>query len=176
MPKTLSDWHKKRISEANSGKNHWNWGNKYSIERRKKMSESFKARFIAGAVPWNYKAGISKDVEYKKQWKRDHPENIRASRKRAQERNRLSVLLKVGRGKVECVRCGCTERNILQINHKNFGGGKENRAFGGSKLYTYIRVGKREIDDLELLCRVCNNAHYAESISGIVYTIKWAKK
>lgn len=61
----------------------------------------------------------------------------------------------------KCVRCGCDDPRILEINHKNGGGAIELR-IKGTQLYHDIASGKRKTDDLELLCKPCNAIHYLE--------------
>lgn len=64
-----------------------------------------------------------------------------------------------------CVRCGCDDPRILEINHKNGGGGIELRS-KGTQLYHDIASGKRSTEDLELLCKPCNAIHYLERKFG----------
>ncbi len=67
----------------------------------------------------------------------------------------------------ECVNCGCDDIRLLEINHKNGGGGKEYKARGNfTSLYRDIIALRRPVDDLEILCRVCNAKHYLESKYG----------
>jgi hypothetical protein len=74
---------------------------------------------------------------------------------------RKSVLLVVGRGNVVCVNCGCDRPELLEVNHINGGGGKEIRASAG-KFYQQIVKLQRPVDDLNLLCKVCNALHAIE--------------
>jgi hypothetical protein len=77
---------------------------------------------------------------------------------------RSKALDVVGRGKVECVRCGCNKKEILEINHKNCDGKKKDRH--SQRMFRKIIHGEREIDDLEILCRICNILHYVEFKNG----------
>ena len=55
------------------------------------------------------------------------------------------------------------------------GGGKEIKE-KGAKYYWEIIQGKREITDLELVCKVCNAKHYLELKYGKQpFQIKWIK-
>lgn len=72
---------------------------------------------------------------------------------------RNKVLNVVGRGKLECARCSCNKRNILEINHMDGNGRKDGHC---QVFFRNIISGKRSIDDLEILCRVCNIWHYIE--------------
>ena len=71
------------------------------------------------------------------------------------------------------VRCGCDDIRLLEINHKNGGGNQECRK--GEKItniYYEIYKGRRGMDDLEILCRVCNAWHYLElKYGGLPYKI-----
>ena len=63
----------------------------------------------------------------------------------------------------QCVRCGCDDTRLLEINHKNGGGGKEMQKGKKSfRFYLDIANGIRTTDDLELLCRPCNAIHALE--------------
>ena len=62
-----------------------------------------------------------------------------------------------------CNSCGCDDRRLLEINHKNGGGGKElAKGYNSVKFYRDIAGLRRKVDDLEILCRVCNAKHYLE--------------
>lgn len=85
---------------------------------------------------------------------------------------RRAVLL-VGRGVVSCVRCGCDKPEVLEINHKTGGGGKELRQLKG-KFHRAIATMRRGVDDLELLCRPCNAVHALELKYGpLPFKVVW---
>lgn len=72
----------------------------------------------------------------------------------------------------KCVYCGCDILEALEINHKNGGGikelkGKYNYRGKDLMLCREIISGRREIDDLELSCRVCNSVHYLEKLKKL---------
>ena len=82
----------------------------------------------------------------------------------------------IGGGKVQCVRCGCNDQRLLEINHKTGGGGKEMK---GKSHAFYISIArlKRKTDDLELLCRVCNAQHYLEMKYGeLPFLVVWGAR
>lgn len=86
---------------------------------------------------------------------------------------RRRAALLVGRGELMCVKCGCDRPELLEINHKDGGGGKEHRA-AGNKFYRQIANMMRAVDDLELLCRPCNAVHYLETKHGpLPFKIVW---
>ena len=62
----------------------------------------------------------------------------------------------------KCANCGCDYLPLLQINHKNGGGRKEKAQYCTNRVfYRAIIKGRRTIDDLDVLCSVCNTMHYA---------------
>jgi hypothetical protein len=74
-----------------------------------------------------------------------------------------------------CVSCGCNDLRLLEVNHKNGGGGKEyHRLKNNMNFYRDISMLRRKIDDLELLCKVCNAKHYLELKYGkLPIEVKW---
>ena len=68
--------------------------------------------------------------------------------------NKIRVVGILGR---QCKGCGIKDIRILEVNHKNGNGTKELKECGGSNvLYRLIAQGKRQTNDLELLCANCN--------------------
>lgn len=69
-----------------------------------------------------------------------------------------------GTSKPRCNRCGVPDIRVLEINHKDGGGGRElaPRGRGSTRFYWDIALGRRGVDDLELLCRPCNAIHALE--------------
>ena len=97
------------------------------------------------------------------------------NREEWKKNRRISVLKKV-QNYINCVRCGCDDYRLLEINHKNGGGKKELKNFQkyGRSIEEVIRRGWRETDDLELLCRPCNQIHYLERKYGsLPIEVKW---
>lgn len=75
---------------------------------------------------------------------------------------RLHVLqLIAGDGPIACVRCGCDDVRLVEINHRDGGGGKDRRKGSESWLIDII-AGRRSTHDLEVLCRPCNSVHALE--------------
>ncbi len=67
----------------------------------------------------------------------------------------------------ECANCGCDDIRLLEVNHKNGGGGKEmEKGRNSMAFYRDIIALRRPVDDLEILCRVCNAKHYLEMQYG----------
>lgn len=78
------------------------------------------------------------------------------------KRQRLKALKRVGRDKIECIRCGCSDYRFLEINHKYGGGAKEYKQFGTHGVIQSINRKNRTIRDLEILCKPCNGIHALE--------------
>ena len=55
----------------------------------------------------------------------------------------------------KCVRCGETDRRVLQINHLNGTGGGEDR-YNQRKFLRSLVKGQRSTDNLEVRCANCN--------------------
>lgn len=124
------------------------------------------------------KCGIKKDVRLRKapvrigtlkEWRKQRP----GYSGEWERRYRRRALLVVGNGNVACVRCGCDMPEIIEINHKNGGGGKELKKLG-NKWNRMIAKLERDVSDLELLCRPCNAIHYLESKHGpLPFRVIW---
>jgi predicted nucleic acid-binding Zn-ribbon protein len=98
------------------------------------------------------------------------PENARKQHKEYMLLLRKRVFFRIT-GSIHhwCVRCGCDDFRLLEINHKNGGGRKEllvGRKTKARAFYHAIANGERKTDDLELLCRPCNAIHYLELLHG----------
>jgi len=111
--------------------------------------------------------------DYQRKWKSENSEYS----KRWNEQRKIKLLIVVSDNNLYCIRCGCNNVRLLEINHKNGGGHKELQ--GGKmkhKFYQGILDGTRKVDDLELLCRVCNARHYLELKFGkLPYEISYNK-
>lgn len=94
------------------------------------------------------------------------------SDKSRRDRIRKKLLTYIGRGQIKCIHCGCDKQELLEINHINGGGTKENAH--PAKFYYGILRGERRIEDLELRCKICNALHYLEMQYGRTeYMIRW---
>jgi hypothetical protein len=111
------------------------------------------------------------NVDALKSWRKKNPGYATEHSRKYRE---IAVQV-VSCGRVACVRCGCDDKRLLEINHKNGGGGKEMRAGKAShRFYIDIARLRRPVDDLELLCRVCNAAHYLELKFGTLpFRVVW---
>lgn len=86
---------------------------------------------------------------------------------KSRERIRLTNFNRVSNNNPVCENCGCNDLRILEINHINGGGTKEREGGKSSNQFaTDIYMGRRGVDDLNLLCKVCNALHYLEMKFG----------
>ncbi len=89
-------------------------------------------------------------------WAKEHERKFQYGRKRAWLM-RKKALLTIGN---ECENCGEKDIRVLQINHLKGGGSEErkgkNRKRSSHKFYRDIVIGKRKLDDLNILCSNCN--------------------
>ena len=115
---------------------------------------------------WAKEYGRRPEVLAQRKIIRDRPENKLKTKMRT--KNKVFALL----GN-KCVYCGCDNLNALEINHKNGGGTKERKKSRIISLWQAVAYGHRKIDDLELVCRVCNAVHYLE-LKGITgFNVIW---
>lgn len=70
-------------------------------------------------------------------------------------------------GGKKCCNCGCDDFSILEINHINGGGRKELKGKQNRQLYRDIVNDKVNLDEYNVLCRICNALHYVAQILGI---------
>jgi len=66
-----------------------------------------------------------------------------------------------------CAECGCDELAILEINHKSGGGNKIAKDRPLRMQHLDIVLGRVDLSEYNVLCRVCNAAHYVRELLGI---------
>ncbi len=109
-----------------------------------------------------------------KRWRDKYPEKQALARKRAYNNRKLKAILKVGEAR--CVRCGCDELDFLEFNHIGGNGCKDHRENKNVPMMDRILTGKRNTDDLEIVCRVCNALDFLERKNNKQskrFSIKW---
>ena len=100
-----------------------------------------------------------------KEWYRTYQKQHYEELKIKDRRKVLAIISKSITPK--CANCGCDDIRLLEVNHKDGGGGKE--MMKGQKSQSFYRdiiALRRSVDDLEVLCRVCNAKHYLETKYG----------
>ena len=138
---------------------------KYYKDHKKHINESSKKYRI------EHKEDIAK-------YRSEHREERNKYMKKRRKELRIKLLNIISNGNICCVKCGCDDIRLLEINHKNGRGNKElQKGKKSLKFYDDILKGKRKTDDLELLCRICNNLHYLELKFGkLPYKISYKKE
>jgi predicted RNA-binding Zn-ribbon protein involved in translation (DUF1610 family) len=87
-------------------------------------------------------------------------EKLKEIQRKYKQNLRLYALHRIGGIHPKCVYCDCDDIRMLEINHK-FGGGREEfKEKPHEKFYSEIINFKRPINDLEIVCKVCNIVHY----------------
>lgn len=96
------------------------------------------------------------------------------------KRRRLSLKLRAlqiisGLEVPECCSCKCKDLRALEQHHKNGGGHKELKAYNNANKSFYLEIvmGRRETDDLEVFCRVCNAKEYMSAKFGLQFEVKF---
>lgn len=110
-------------------------------------------------------ASINSALGYVRMWHIQNPMQSPGTLEKRQRRIKYLLMISPD---VKCANCGCDIYDLLEVNHKAGGGGKESITYrlAGSNLQAQVMMGKRTTDDLEICCRVCNALHYIETIKG----------
>jgi hypothetical protein len=110
-------------------------------------------------------------------WKSSHREQLKESARDYGRRLRISAIQKIaGTDHPTCRNCGCDDIRVLEINHINGGGTQETKHLGaGVNFYRLIVNGKRSVNDLNILCKICNALDFIQRTYsvGSRYSIRW---
>ena len=87
-----------------------------------------------------------------------NPEEERRKWREQHKRVREKAMERIG-GK-RCFNCGCNDFSILEINNINGGGRKELKTKQNRQLYRDIMNDKVNLNEYNVLCRICNALHY----------------
>ena len=96
---------------------------------------------------------------------------IKKYHKEYYQKIRLEVLARIDPD-MKCSMCGCDDTRFLEVNHIKGGGRKEQQRFkeeshnSNQNIIMLIHKGKRGVEDLNLLCRVCNSIDHLERKYG----------
>lgn len=119
----------------------------------------------------------SKGRKTKKKYYEYHREELNRYSKKYNEEVYNKARMVIGKGAIKCINCGCDDKRIVEINHIDGGGCQEFKKNTNGTFYRAIVNGERKTDDLNLLCRLCNTAHFLELKYGeFPYDIKWRGK
>ena len=103
-------------------------------------------------------------ISYTKEYRK---EQVR----RSHEKVRMEAMRIVGKGKLFCSNCECTVLPLLEINHKKHNGSSERKEITGWAFYYNIVKKRRNIDDLNLLCKLCNVQYWITKKYAAKYKI-----
>ena len=80
-------------------------------------------------------------------------------------------------GGCRCVECGCDEYSVLEINHRDGGGRKDQiQRKNIRSLYRDIITGRVDRSKYNVLCRVCNAVHYVRDLLGVNgHVVEWRR-
>ncbi len=72
-------------------------------------------------------------------------------------------------GGARCAECGCDVREILEVNHVHLDGATERKIDGKQPLSLYqdIRAGRVDVTRYNILCKLCNFAHFVRLGKGV---------
>ncbi len=127
-------------------------------------------------------SGNMRNMEHRKTYMQEYREDNKAKislwRHNYRANSKLLAFQKIIGGPiVQCQNCGCDDFRLLEINHKNGGGQPEIRKFRTEGICREIIGGRRTVEDLEVLCRVCNALDYLKHKYGEVpITVTWRVK
>jgi len=128
---------------------------KRNKEHIRVVTREYYQKHRKSIIEWNNK--------YYQEHKIEKKEDKKIYMKNYNKRLRIKAMNIISNNNLNCVRCGCDDIRLLEINHKNGGGHKESeKGIKSTQYYLSICKGIRKTDDLELLCRVCNSWHYLE--------------
>ena len=169
-------WRQEHKEHRNEYSKQWRKNNpekaRAANEKRKEYIKKYNEEHKEERIKY-YKDNEEYFKEMRKIYRITHKEQIEEGRKR----DRIKLLNIVSNNNIVCVRCGCNDIRLLEINHKNGGGCKELK--NGERVHQFyqsILKGERKTDDLELLCKVCNSWHALELKYGkLPYNISFNK-
>jgi len=97
-----------------------------------------------------------------KSYRKKHPDTTRKWNKNANKSRRMRALIVINSSLV--CKCGRGKVSFLEIHHRNRDGKKDRKELKGSSFYDAIIQGKRKINDLEVVCKICNLEDYIEQL------------
>ena len=143
-----------------------------------KLNKKKIKKFIIKELDENWgrhKGGIELALRQKnrmREYRKTHPE-YNPNKFDYKKRLREKAIEKLG-GPI-CVNCGCTKKEILEINHIKCNGRQERKKYQNYHSFFRAIINKKiNIRNYNILCRVCNAKYYIEQNFGINgYEIKF---
>lgn len=119
-------------------------------------------------------SGSGEQVARLRKWRKSTNTPVRQTESRNRLRRRVLAVVARG-GSIVCASCGCNDIKLLEVNHVNGGGNREyQHGLRSMKFYYSIVKLERSVEDLNLLCKVCNARHALELRYGKQpYQIIW---
>jgi len=142
-----------------------------SIETKRMADKSYREKNkekIKKQKHEYYLAHREETIQRTKKYHHEHKEERKKYYKENYAEIRLEVLAKIDPS-MKCARCGCDETRFLDVNHIKGGGYEEHKKRGkkvAKNMILLIHTGKRGVEDLNLLCRICNALDYLERKYG----------
>jgi len=115
----------------------------------------------------------ARQARWVKEWRDRNPEKANLARKRAYNNRKTKAMNMVD--KPVCNKCGCDELDFLEFNHIDGGGCKDWRENGARSMADRVIMG-RDVDDLEILCRLCNALDHLtrkNEIQSVRFKVSW---
>ena len=118
-----------------------------------------KSKLRQIVIQKNNDEGINIWHDYLKLWHHKN-HNTKETRRKWYNERRIILMKEIAAGDPKCVRCGCNDFDLLEINHKSGKGYQIQKKYG----YVYAQIKKQILhySDLEILCRACNQIHFLE--------------
>lgn len=141
-----------------SGKQTNDYFKEYYLKNKERIQKRNKAKYIENRNnPEKLLAHRKRSTEATRRYRLKHPDRVLKLRREQYVKRKQRVMELVGEryGGAKCCSCECTNIDFLEVNHVNGGGCKEWRA-NKKGMYDRILSGERKVDDLEVLCRICN--------------------
>jgi len=116
------------------------------------------------------------------QYHHEHKEERKKWYAEYYQKIRLDVLARIDPD-MKCAMCGCDDTRFIEINHIKGGGRKEQKGLKkkdhniSTNFVMLIHKGERGVEDLNLLCRICNSIDHLERVYGkIGLRVVWDKQ
>jgi len=95
--------------------------------------------------------------EWRKNWREKNLEKTKGASQKYWAKIRSEAFLILSRRQIpKCAECGCDNLQVLEIAHKNHDGNLDRRKLKGKRIELELVEGKRNFEDLRILCRLCN--------------------